>query len=214
MSFGINAQQANQNRRNDLIIFEEQYAIMRQIILASAAGECSVTITETTMTQSTAPITITGTVQNPTVSVGQTIVIDGSTIVLGTTGTNLNSIIADINDAGIDGVIASKNATNYLIITYTAPAASTSYTAPAASTWSVTIGAGTANTALGITVETKTATTPASVNYFNVWQGSTTDPCQTDEMNEIISYFTNFGYNIERQTNSLTNKTFKWVVNY
>ena len=205
MSFGINAQQANQNRRNDLIIFEEQYAIMKQIILASAASECSVTITKTTMTQSTAPIIITGTVQNPTVSVGQTIVIAGSTIVLGTTGTNLNSIIADINDAGIGGVIASKNATNYLIITYTAPAAST---------WSVTIGAGTANTALGITAETKTATNPASVNYFNVWQGSTTDPCVTDEMNEIISYFTNLGYNIQRQTNSLTNKTFKWVVNY
>jgi len=205
MSFGINAQQANQNRRNDLVIFEEQYAIMKQIITASANSECSVTITGTTMTQSTATITITGTIQNPTVSVGQTVIIAGSTITLGTTGTNLNSIIADINDAGVSGVVASKNATNYLVITYTAPAAST---------WSVTIGAGTANAALGITAETKTATNPASVNYFNVWQGSVTDPCITDEMNEIVSYFTNLGYDIQRQTNSLTNKTFKWVVNY
>jgi len=205
MSFGINAQQANQNRRNDLVIYEEQYAIMKQIITASASSVCTITITETTMTKSTATITITGTVADPTITGTPTLIIADSTITLGTTGLNLNSIIADINDANVTGVVASKNTSNQLVITYTAPAAST---------WSVTIGAGTANTALGITAETKTATDPESVAYFNVWQGSVTDPCSTDEMNDVINYFSNLGFDIQRQTNTTTNKTFKWVVNY
>ena len=205
MSFGINAQQANQNKRNDLVIFEEQCAIMRKIIQQSSAGACSITINDTTMTQSTATITITGTVSDPTITGTPTIIINGSTVTLGTTGTNLNSIIADINDAAVSGVVASKNENNQLVLTYTAPAATT---------WQLVIGAGTANTDLGLTANTTTATNPSSVTYYQVSQGSTVDICSTEEMNEVISYFRNLGFGIEQKTNTTTGKTFQWVINY
>ena len=134
-----------------------------------------------------------------------TIVINGTTVTLGTTGTNLNSIIADINDANVSGVVASKNANNQIVITYTAPASTT---------WQLVIGAGTANTDLGLTNATTTATNPASVTYYQVSQGSTVDICSTEEMNEVLSYFRNLGFDIEQQTNTTTGKTFQWVINY
>lgn len=205
MSFGINAQQANQNKRNDLVIFEEQCAIMRKIIEQSSAGACSITINDTTMTQSTATITVTGTIADPVIIGTPTVIINGSTVTLGTTGTNLNSVIADINDANVSGVVASKNENNQLVLTYTAPAATT---------WQLVIGAGTANTDLGLTANTTTATNPSSVTYYQVSQGSTVDICSTEEMNEVISYFRNLGFEIEQQTNTTTGKTFQWVINY
>ena len=205
MSFGINAQQANQNKRNDLVIFEEQCAIMRKIIQQSSLGACSITINDTTMTQSTATITINGTIADPVIIGTPTVIINGSTVTLGTTGTNLNSVIADINDANVSGVVASKNENNQLVLTYTAPAATT---------WQLVIGAGTANTDLGLTANTTTATNPSSVTYYQVSQGSTVDICSTEEMNEVISYFRNLGFEIEQQTNTTTGKTFQWVINY
>jgi len=50
--------------------------------------------------------------------------------------------------------------------------------------------------------------------YFNVWQGTVTDAGKSDQMKQVISYFENLGYTIVRQTNTSTNTTFKWVINY
>jgi|TARA_B110000503_G_scaffold134299_1_gene213076 hypothetical protein len=50
--------------------------------------------------------------------------------------------------------------------------------------------------------------------YFNVWQGTVTDAVKTDQMKEVIKYFENLGYAIDRQTNTSTNSTFKWVISY
>ena len=50
--------------------------------------------------------------------------------------------------------------------------------------------------------------------YFNVWQGTLTDVGKADQMKQVISYFTNLGYTITRQTNTATNTTFKWVIDY
>lgn len=206
MTFGITSQQATQNKRNDLVILDEQYAIMKEIITQSQNGVCNFTIDDgTTMTESTPTITITGTQANPTIVAANTVILGSSTVVLGTSGTNLNAVIADINDANISGVVASKSANNELVITYTTPAATT---------WTFDIGAGTANAALGLTNQTYTATDPSSVNYFNVWQGNTTDKCDADDMKAVITYFENLGYVIERQTNNSTSKTFKWRISY
>lgn len=205
MTYSINSNQARSIARNELVIFNEINTLMQQVITNADSGLYETTVSDgTTMTESTPTITLTGTVATPTVSVGQTFIIAGTTITLGTTGTNLNSIIADINDAAVSGVVASKSS-NRLVITYTAPAATT---------WSVTVGAGTANTALGFTSGTTTATNPSSVTYFNVWQGNTTDRPKTDQMNQVIQYFETLGYSIDRQTNTSTNKTFKWVISY
>ena len=207
MTYFINKTEARAIARADLTIFNETQALMKQVITDAGNGLYETTISDgTTMTESTPVITITGSVSNPTVTPGNTIIIAGNTILLGGTGTNLNSIIADINDyQGLSGLVASKNDSNKLVL---------SYTAPASTTWSVTVGAGTANTELGLTAGTTNATNPESVTYHEVWQGNSTDKPKTDQMNQVIQYFQNLGYTIDRLINTTTNKTFKWVISY
>lgn len=207
MTYFINKTEARAIARADLTIFNETQALMKQVITDASNGLYETTISDgTTMTESTPVITITGSVSNPTVTPGNSIIIAGNTILLGGTGTNLNSIIADINDyQGLSGLVASKNASNKLVL---------SYTAPASTTWSVTVGAGTANTELGLTAGTTNATNPESVTYHSVWQGNSTDKPKTDQMNQVIQYFQNLGYTIDRLINTTTNKTFKWVISY
>ena len=205
MTYYINKQEARSMARADLTIFNEVNAIMKQIITDAGNGLYETTVSDgTTMTESTPQISITGTVSNPTITGTPTLIIAGSTITLGTSGTNLNSITADVNDAIIPGLVAGKDNVNFRVF----------YTAPASTAWQVAIGAGTANTDLGLTAGTTTATNPDSVDYFRVWQGVTNDRAKTDQMNQVISYFENLGYTISRLTNSATNKTFKWVISY
>jgi len=206
VTYFINKTEARAMARADLTIFNEVNALMKQVITDAGNGLYETTITDgTTMTESTPTITITGSVANPTVSSLETIIIAGQTIILGPSGLNLNAVISDINDAGVTGLVASKNASNKLVL---------SYTAPASTTWSVTVGAGTANTNLGLTAGTTNATNPESVTYHSVWQGNSTDKPKTDQMNQVIQYFQNLGYTIDRLINTTTNKTFKWVISY
>jgi hypothetical protein len=192
--------------RADLTIFNEVNAIMKQIITDAGNGLYETTVSDgTTMTESTPTSTITGTQVNPTITGTPTLIIAGVTITLGTSGTNLNAVVADINDAGVTGLVASKDAGNNLVL---------SYTHPQQASWSVAIGSGTANADLGLTAGTTSATNPSSVDYFSVWQGVTNDRAKTDQMNQVISYFENLGYTISRLTNTATNKTFKWVISY
>ena len=206
MTYYINKQEARSMARADLTIFDEVNAIMKQVITDAGNGLYETTVSDaTTMTESTPTITITGSAGGPTITGTPTVIVAGSTITLGTTGTNLNSIIADINDAAVSGLVASKNVSDNLVLTYTAPATTS---------WTVTVGAGTANASLGLTAQTYTATNPASVTYFNCWQGTSSSRPKTDQMNQVISYFQNLGYTISRLTNTATNKTFKWVISY
>jgi hypothetical protein len=205
VTYYINKQEARSMARADLTIFNEVNAIMKQIITDAGNGLYETTVSDgTTMTESTPQISITGSVSNPTITGTPTLIIAGSTITLGTSGTNLNSITADVNDAIIPGLVAGKDNVNFRVF----------YTAPASTAWQVTIGAGTANTDLGLTAGTTSATNPSSVDYFSVWQGVTNDRAKTDQMNQVISYFENLGYTISRLTNTATNKTFKWVISY
>jgi len=205
VTYYINKQEARSMARADLTIFNEVNAIMKQIITDAGNGLYETTVSDgTTMTESTPQITITGSVSNPTITGTPTLIIAGSTITLGTSGTNLNSITADVNDAIIPGLVAGKDNVNFRVF----------YTAPASTAWQVTIGAGTANTDLGLTAGTTSATNPSSVDYFSVWQSVTNDRAKTDQMNQVISYFENLGYTISRLTNTATTKTFKWVISY
>ena len=206
MSYTINKTQARNIARADLTIFNETQALMKQVITDAGNGLYETTITDgTTMTESTPTITITGSIANPTITATPTIILGGVTITLGTTGLSLNAVIADINDAGVSGLVASKNGINNLVL---------SYTAPAATTWTFVVGAGTANADLGLAAATSTATNPDSVSYFTCWQGSTQDRAKTDQMNQVELYFKNLGYTITRLKNTITNKTFKWVISY
>jgi hypothetical protein len=206
VTYYINKQEARSMARADLTIFNEVNAIMKQIITDAGNGLYETTVSDgTTMTESTPTSTVTGTQVNPTITGTPTLIIAGVTITLGTSGTSVNAVVGDINDAGVTGLVASKDAGNNLVL---------SYTHPQQASWSVAIGSGTANADLGLTAGTTSATNPSSVDYFSVWQGVTNDRAKTDQMNQVISYFENLGYTISRLTNTATNKTFKWVISY
>lgn len=203
MNIGLNAAQARAKSSQDMIVFDECTAIMKAVVTNSVAGDYDTYVSDgTTMTESTPATIKIGTVNNPIISVGDTFIINNTTITLGTTGTNLNSVIADINDANVTGVTASKDA-GYLVL---------SIVLPASTTWSYEIGTGTANTALGITDGIYVPPTPTSTTYFTSWQGTITNRALENQMNSVIKYFNNLGYKIERLTNSATGKTFKWHI--
>ncbi|MAI03877.1 MAG: hypothetical protein CMQ75_05075 [Gammaproteobacteria bacterium] len=206
MSYSINKTEARLMARADLTIFNETQALMKQVITDAGNGLYETNVTDgTTMTESTPDIIVTGSVANPTITGTPDVIIDGVTVTLGTSGTNLNAVIADINDASITGVVASKNASDNLVLTFTCSQTTT---------WTFVIGTGTANTDLGLTAATNTATNPTSVDYFNVWEGNTADRPKTDQMNQVVLYFQNLGYTIQRIKNTSTNKTFKWAISY
>ena len=120
MSYSINATNARLLARADLTIFNETQSLMKQVITDAGNGLYQTTISDgTEMTESTPDIVVTGSVANPTITGTPTLIVGGVTITLGTSGTNLNAIIADINDAAVAGVVASKNAANNLVITFT-----------------------------------------------------------------------------------------------
>ena len=207
MTYYINKTEARAMARADLTIYDEINALMRQVIQDAGNGLYETTVSDgTTMTESTPTITIIGTQANPTIVGTPTLIIAGTTITLGTSGTNLNSIISDINDSNTANLVASTNSSNNLVLTYTAPANTT---------WNVVVGAGTANTSLGVADNiTHTATNPDSISYDQVWQGTIADRPKTDQMQQVILYFQNLGYTIDRLINSSTRKTFKWVISY
>ena len=203
MSVGLNAAQARSKASQDMIVYKETQAIMEAVITQSALGKFEAYVSDgTTMTISTPSIKKIGTVNTPTITIGQTIIFDDQTITLGTSGTSLNAIVADINDAAISGLTASKDA-GYVVLTIEETASAI---------WTYVIGAGTANTALGLTSGTYTAPNPTSVAYFTAWQGTSESRSIQNQMNQVIKHFTNLGYKIERLTNTLTNRTIKWYI--
>lgn len=203
MSVGLNAAQARAKASQDMIVFKETQSIMEEVITQSGAGNFEATVEDgTTMTASTPSIQKIATVNNPTVNVGDTLILDGNTITLGTTGTSLNAVIADINDAAVSGITASKDA-GYLVLTIEDSAGAT---------WSYEIGAGTANASLGLVAGVYTIPNPSSVDYYTVWQGTNTDRATQNQMEQVIKYFQNLGFKIERLTNTSTNRTFKWYI--
>jgi hypothetical protein len=203
MSVGLNAAQARSKASQDMIVFKETQAIMEAIITASGLGKFEAYVDDSTaMTVSTPSIQKIGTVNTPTVNVGDTLIIDSSTITLGTSGTSLNAIISDINDASVPGVTASKDA-GYLVLTIEDSAGAT---------WSYEIGAGTANASLGFVAGVYSLPNPTSVEYYTVWQGSATDRAIQNQMAQVIKHFADLGYKIERLTNTSTSRTFKWYV--
>ena len=203
MSVGLNAAQARSKASQDMIVYKETQAIMEAVITQSALGKFEAYVSDgTTMTISTPSVKKIGTVNTPTITVGQTIIFDSQTITLGTSGTSLNAIVADINDAAIAGLTATKDA-GYVVL---------NIEETAGATWTYVIGAGTANTALGFTAGTYNAPNPTSMTYFTVWQGTADDRASGNQMDQVIKHFTNLGYKIERLTNTLTNRTIKWYI--
>ncbi len=202
MIVGLNASQARAKSNQDLLIYTESYNVMNEIITASGSGLYEVTVSDkSTMTDATPTVVKQGIAQNPIVAPGDTVIIMGSTITLGTSGTNLNAVVADINDAAVAGVTASKDS-GYLILTIVLPQ----------NNWVYEIGAGTANAALGLVPISANAPAPDSTLYYQVWQGTLTDRAKQTQMDEVIRYFENLGFKIQRRQNTTSLKTFDWYI--
>ncbi len=204
MTVGLNAAQARAKSSQDMIIFEECHEIMKQIISASGHGNFDILVSDlTTMTTSTPSVQKIGTINNPVVNNNDTFIINGQSVTLGVVANTLDGIIADINNANLPGIVATKD-NNFLVL---------NIDVHANSVWSYEIGAGTANASLGfIQGVYSIPTNPDSVQYFQSWQGALNDRAKIQQMNEVIKYFQNLGYKIERITNTTTGQTFKWHI--
>ena len=53
-----------------------------------------------------------------------------------------------------------------------------------------------------------------SVTYCNVWQGVIDDRAKYIQMSQVVTYFTDLGYSIERRKNADTGNTFKWIISW
>ena len=53
-----------------------------------------------------------------------------------------------------------------------------------------------------------------SLVYCTVWQGVTEDRAKFIQMSQVVTYFTDLGYSIERRTNPQTGNTFKWILSW
>ncbi len=204
MSIMISAADAKLQAQGNLVILQEVRAIEEAILAAVSSNLLNATVSDgTTMTMSTPAISVTGTVNNPTTTAGHTFTINGTTVTA--SSTSINSIVDDINTLAMTGITASKTAVagalkiasdnnNFTLI--------------------LAVGTGTILGDLGLTAATTTATA-VSKDYYNVWQGTATNTTYTQQMAEVVKYFTDKGYTIVRQKNAdTTNTTFKWYVTW
>ena len=53
-----------------------------------------------------------------------------------------------------------------------------------------------------------------AMDYFEVWQRIKTDKVKFEQMNRVITYFSNNGYSIIRKINELTGNTFVWYIEF
>lgn len=203
MTVGLNASQARAKSQQDMIIFNECDAIMRAVIEASSLGKFETYVSDNTiMTQSSPVYQKIGTVNNPVVTSSDSLSINNQIIPLGITGVNLNSVVADINDAQLSGITASKDSGFLVLDIEVAPN----------STWTFEVDTASANAKLGLVPGVYNLPDPQSTDYFAVWQGTLSDRAIVQQMNAVQKHFANLGYKIERITNSQTSRTFKWHI--
>jgi len=204
MAIMISAADAKLQGQGNLVILKEVRAIEEAVLTAINNSLLSATISDdTVMTMSTPSIDVTGTLNGPGLTIGDTFSINETTVTL--SGTNINSIVDDINTLAITGITASKTAvagalkinsdnTNFSII--------------------IAAGTGTVLADLGIVASTTNAT-DVSKDYYTVWKNTTLNTTYVQQMSEVITHFTDLGYTILRQSNAITsNSTFKWSVTW
>ena len=200
----ISAADAKLQAQGNLIILQEVRAIEEAILTAVSSNVLNATVSDgTTMTMSTPAVSVTGTVNNPTTTAGHTFTINGTTVTA--SSTSINSIVDDINTLAMTGITASKTAVAGAL---KIASDNNNFTLILAAATGTILGD------LGLTAATTTATA-VSKTYYNVWQGTATNTTYTQQMAEVVKYFTDKGYTIVRQKNAdTTNTTFKWYVTW
>jgi len=200
---GLSASQARTVSTTDLIVYNEIDAISREIVAQALLGNLQATISDgTLMTESTPTITVEGTVSNPTVGVlDEGLILAGETITL-PADSDVDQIIARINDAAVAGLTAAKGATQNVVLTYEPPMAQ----------WLLVIGDTPGNATVGFTTGTETPDAPSSRDYYDVWTNLTDDRKLSLHMTQVTNYFQGLGYNIVQKLNVTTGNTFQWEV--
>lgn len=203
MARDLSATQARTVSTTDLVIYNEIDSIYRGVMAAALAGNLEVSVSDgTVMTESTPTITVVGTELDPTVGgAGESLTINDVSITLPATS-DVDQIVAAINDAAVAGLTASKNSTQQVVLTYE----------PAPATWSLNIGADSGNATVGFTAGVVSADTPDSVEYYNVWTGTTDDRKKSYEFAQVVNHFQNLGYSIVAKKNTTTGNTFYWEI--
>lgn len=206
MTHDLTSTLARNMSTSDLVIYNEIDTITRAIYTASLAGGLTATVNDgTLMTESTPTITVTSSGAGAFVAT-QTIVIAGTTITLGDgvgDGTNVYQATADINAAGISGLVATTDGAE-ITLTYEPPQ----------SAWTLTLaeGNGTALADLGFTAGTVTATDPTSVSYYSMWSGVADDRKKAYEFAQVSNHFQSLGFSILAKKNTTTANTFYWEI--
>jgi len=204
MTRDLTASQARTVSTTDLVIYNEIDTIQREIMEQALLGNLTATVDNgTTMTESTPVVTITGTEANPAVGVsGESLTIAATSITLAA-NSDIDQIIAAINDDGPAGLTASKNASDQIVLTYETPQAN----------WGLIVSADSGNTTIGITADTYNAPTPESVEYYQVWAGISEDRKKSYELSQVVNHFQNLGYSIlaKKNTDSST-EVMKWEI--
>lgn len=202
MTQGITATQARGLSVSDMVIYNEIDTISRAIMAAAIDGELQVTVDDnSTMTESTPIVTVTGSVTDPVITPLNTVIIDGVTVTLSTA--DVFFAASEINQAEIPGVTASVNASSQLVLTKET----------IQTNWSILIGAGSANAEIGLTAGLVTASNPESTEYYSVWSGTTEDRKKSYELTQVINHFQGLGYSILAKQNSTTpTSTIKWEI--
>lgn len=204
MTRDLTATQARTVSTTDLVIYNEIDTIQREIMEQALLGNLTATVENgTTMTESTPVVTVTGTEANPTVGVtGESLTIAATTITLAAES-DIDQIIAAINEQGPAGLVASKNASDQIVLTYETPQAN----------WGLIISADSGNPTIGLTDGTYAAPAPESVEYYQVWAGISEDRKKSYELSQVVNHFQNLGYSIlaKKNTDSDT-EVIKWEI--
>jgi hypothetical protein len=189
----------------DMAVHDEIDKITRAVIEQTTLGKYGAIIgDDSPMTTSTPIIEIIGTVQNPSTGVsGESLTIAGVGISL-PANNDVDQIVAKINDAAIVGLTAMKtNDLRVKIVYETTP-----------TNWELEVTPDSGNTTIGITDGTYTATNPDSVEYYNVWYGTSDNRAMTLKMGIVLNHFRDLGFTIFQRKNTETEKTFMWEISW
>lgn len=204
MTRDLTASQARTVSTTDLVIYDEIDTIQREIMEQALLGNLTATVDNgTTMTESTPVVTITGTEVDPAVGVaGESLTIAATSITLAAES-DIDQIIAAINDQGPAGLVASKNTSDQIVLTYETPQ----------SGWNLVVSADSGNATIGITDGTYNAPAPESTEYYQVWSGISEDRKKSYELSQVVNHFQGLGYSIlaKKNTDSDT-EVIKWEI--
>lgn len=207
MANALTATQARNVSTTDQVIYNEIDFINRAILADALAGNLQTTVNNgTLMTESTPVVTVTSTGYADGWTPGGTFTIAGTTVTLSSgvnDGTNIDQATADINAAGVVGLVATNDGSEITL----------SYETPM-SVWSLTLTEGSgALGELGFTSGTFSAMNPESTEYYSVWSGQTEDRKKSFEFAEVVNHFQSCGYSIlAKLNNDSAVATFMWEV--